>query len=712
MKKIILISYLLITTITITAQQTEFPKLTGPYLGQKLPGMTPEAFTPDIFSKEREQHDLFFGPGGLEAVWTERNPADNTFRFLYTRSIDGIWSDPIVIPFSTTYRNMELCMSMDGSRLYFASDRPTSPGGEAQKMTDIWMSEKTVSGWGEPQCLTSSVNSPDLELQPYVGFDGRLYFIRQSGKIRRIMCLMPGEGASADSVSFGVDLFEKQFAGFCISPDEQIMILHSRMEGGFGSWDLYASFRDSSGNWGDPVNLGEAFNTEGVEGTVSFSPDGKYLFFARDRKIWWIDAKAIVQGTERKSLSLDRTVKGRIIDWVGSKVTEIYVYPDTAKAMAEFIRRQYQNNQYDTVTTLRTFAELLTRDLRSIYPDKHLAVLFDPSVATADNNPVSEAERMERQKEQWRMHNYGFTKLEQLFGNVGYLKLDGFANSSWARDEAVGVMRFFSNCDALIIDLRDNRGGHGNMVKLILSYFFKEATQLSSRYIRKENRIEQTWTTDEVDGLKLSDVDLYVLTSNRTFSAAEAFASNLKGLNRATIVGEKTAGGGHTVESVSSPDFKITARIPDSRGLDKSFEGEGVEPNVTIASENAFDLAYILALENLSKKAEGNKKSILAWTAEYQRTLLQPYKVQSKTLKKLAGSYRSLKIQCESDCLYVIWPDAKDRKLLFAISEYTFVVKGESDVRLSFKIDESGQATAVKLIYSDGYQNEIPGNKK
>jgi hypothetical protein len=182
-------------------------------------------------------------------------------------------------------------------KLFFSSDRPKSHEVEAQKMSDIWMSEKTASRWGEPQCLQSSVNSPDIEAQPYVGFDGRLYFIRQSGKIRNIMCLMSGESESVLSVPSALDLFEKQFAGFCISPDEQIMILHSRMEGGFGSWDLYASFRDSLGRWGDPVNLGQAFNTEGAESTVSFSPDGKYLFFERDRKIWWIDAKAILQRT-------------------------------------------------------------------------------------------------------------------------------------------------------------------------------------------------------------------------------------------------------------------------------------------------------------------------------------------------------------------------------------------------------------------------------
>jgi hypothetical protein len=296
MKKLILIScILLVAGQIIHALQKDFSKLTGPYLGQKLPEMTPEPFTPEIFPEECEQHDLFFGPGGLEAVWTERNPSDNSFRFLCTRSMNGIWSDPVVIPFSTTCRNMELCMSPDGSKLFFASDRPTFHGGETQKMPDIWMSEKTPGGWGEPQHLPSSVNSPDIEAQPYVGIDGRLYFIRQSEKIRRIMYLMPGEGASADSVSLGIDLLGKQFAGFCVSPDEQIMILHSRMDGGSGSWDLYASFRDSYGRWGDPVNLGPAFNSQGAEATVSFSPDGKFLFFSRDRKIWWVDAKFIVR---------------------------------------------------------------------------------------------------------------------------------------------------------------------------------------------------------------------------------------------------------------------------------------------------------------------------------------------------------------------------------------------------------------------------------
>lgn len=50
MIKTIFSCLLLITAITIKAQQSDFPKLTGPYLGQKPPGTTPEIFAPGIVS--------------------------------------------------------------------------------------------------------------------------------------------------------------------------------------------------------------------------------------------------------------------------------------------------------------------------------------------------------------------------------------------------------------------------------------------------------------------------------------------------------------------------------------------------------------------------------------------------------------------------------------------------------------------------------------
>jgi len=38
------------------AQHAGFPKLTGPYLGQKPPGMMPEVFAPEIVSYDFNEH--------------------------------------------------------------------------------------------------------------------------------------------------------------------------------------------------------------------------------------------------------------------------------------------------------------------------------------------------------------------------------------------------------------------------------------------------------------------------------------------------------------------------------------------------------------------------------------------------------------------------------------------------------------------------------
>ena len=70
--------------------------------------------------------------------------------------------------------------------------------------------------------------------------------------------------------------------------------------------DIYISFKQKDGTWGEAINLGDKINTSAYEQRPKVSPDGKYLFFWRgDRKqkadgtrYWigdphWVDAKVI-----------------------------------------------------------------------------------------------------------------------------------------------------------------------------------------------------------------------------------------------------------------------------------------------------------------------------------------------------------------------------------------------------------------------------------
>jgi C-terminal processing protease CtpA/Prc len=91
---------------------------------------------------------------------------------------------------------------------------------------------------------------------------------------------------------------------------------------------------------------------------------------------------------------------------------------------------------------------------------------------------------------------------------------------------------------------------------------------------------------------------VYILTSKRTFSAAEAFAYDLQALKRATVVGEPTGGGAHPFQYRRvRPHFVLS--LAEARSLNpitkQNWQGVGVQPDVLVPAENAFDKAFELA---------------------------------------------------------------------------------------------------------------------
>jgi hypothetical protein len=86
-----------------------------------------------------------------------------------------------------------------------------------------------------------------------------------------------------------------------IAPDESYLIWDAKREGGYGDSDLYISFRQKDGRWGNAINLGDRINTSAWEAAATVTPDGKYLFFNRNIgssayenvDIMWVDASFI-----------------------------------------------------------------------------------------------------------------------------------------------------------------------------------------------------------------------------------------------------------------------------------------------------------------------------------------------------------------------------------------------------------------------------------
>lgn len=163
MKKAVPIFCLLVLTVTnLFSQQSDFPVLTGPYFGQKPPGMTPELFSPGFISAGLQEGACVFMPSGDECVFmvTYRKPHSNSvFSSLATsRIVDGRWSAPQFLPFSGIgYLDVYPFISYDGKELFFASSRPTGRA-ELKNQHNLWRCRRVNNEWSEPEPLPSPIN--------------------------------------------------------------------------------------------------------------------------------------------------------------------------------------------------------------------------------------------------------------------------------------------------------------------------------------------------------------------------------------------------------------------------------------------------------------------------------------------------------------------------------------------------------------------------
>ena len=66
----------------------------------------------------------------------------------------------------------------------------------------------------------------------------------------------------------------------CLSPDGTTLYFVSNRPGGFGGKDIWSSVRLSSGNWSEPVNLGNKVNTSADEESPFMMADNATLYFS------------------------------------------------------------------------------------------------------------------------------------------------------------------------------------------------------------------------------------------------------------------------------------------------------------------------------------------------------------------------------------------------------------------------------------------------
>jgi hypothetical protein len=284
-----------------------------------------------------------------------------------------------------------------------------------------------------------------------------------------------------------------------------------------------------------------------------------------------------------------------------------YVIEATARALAEQLRRDASVDRWRDTSDPEAFAAAITAHLRSAADDGHLGLSYRATPLPEERETAERTYTAEEMDRWYGAHlNYGFEQVRRLDGNVGYLDLRVFAPTATAGDVAAGVMTTLAQSAALIIDLRENGGGHGEMAHLLAAYLLDGSKPMSGSYDRPSETREWALTPAWVPGRRYGLArPVYLLVSNRTFSAAEGFAYDLQALRRVTVVGTRTGGGAHPFKYRRvHPHFVLS--LAEGRSINPitggNWQGTGVVPDVDVPAERALETALTLARDAIAAR--------------------------------------------------------------------------------------------------------------
>jgi len=187
----------------------------------------PEKISAEINVKLNEAATSLSADGKTLFLYYEEGNGD-----IYTATLEnGAWTLPVPLNKFVNhpqYRESSACISPDGTKLFFSSNRPGGKGGY-----DLYVCELGSNGqWGRPANLGSAINTRRNEESPFLHSDGTTLYFSSNGH--------PTLGKS--------DIFKSTY---------------------------------QNGKWTRPENLGFPINSSSEEGYFVLSTDNKTGYYAR-----------------------------------------------------------------------------------------------------------------------------------------------------------------------------------------------------------------------------------------------------------------------------------------------------------------------------------------------------------------------------------------------------------------------------------------------
>ncbi|MGJ8636603.1 MAG: S41 family peptidase [Phycisphaerales bacterium] len=417
---------------------------------------------------------------------------------------------------------------------------------------------------------------------------------------------------------------------------------------------------------------------------------------------------AAVVGIAAAVLAPDSQPAGNesIVSELASEIRDNYVFPKIGQSTADYLLKRSREGAYDGLDE-GELGMRLTQDLQDFTKDRHFGIRVIQS-----NGQLAEIQEQDDDEAESDRNSTpdGFMRVERLDGNIGYLKLDGFAAIADARDNANAAMQLLSGSSALVFDLRENGGGDPETVQLLSSYLFdpSEPVHLNSLYFRPTDETTEFWTHSEIDVENaMPEVPVYVLTSSYTFSAAEEFTYNLQCRKRATIVGENTGGGAHPVNGFVIND-RLLARIPVGRAINPisktNWEGTGIKPDIEVTAPDALDVAVGEILERMVELGDENAK----WGLIHHKAKTAPLALSEDQLKEYTGQYTDRELKIEDGELKYRRKGRPNWSTLIGIDTDQFVIDGFDGFMMTFRRDAEGAIRSILGSYQQGHYDVSP----
>ena len=385
-----------------------------------------------------------------------------------------------------------------------------------------------------------------------------------------------------------------------------------------------------------------------------------------------------------------------VVAQIAEVIRQGYFNPAQAEVIASAIVAEANAGRYDALTDPRDLQEALTQRLKGY--DRHFSVTAPlpatdaPASSAPTLRPVPFPVGVARRGQ-------GFRAVEILPGNIGLIDMRMFIDfdgpDDAARKYADAVLQLVSNTDAVIFDMRENGGGSPAMVGYLVSAFVGPDADVYATFHSREG------TESEAPAQPYAhprlEVPVYVLTSGRSGSAAEAFAYTLQAARRATVVGETSAGAANPGGPAITPSgyrIFVSNGTPINPITRTNWEGVGVKPDVETSAAQALDVAWQAALARQADRLSGPVAVEAAWVLEALRAPAVAFRAED-----YVGDYSGSQVQAVDGML--TWRSGRRPAWrLKPLAADLFFDIDEPYRRIRFERDAQGRVTALETLDS------------